>query len=127
MSQLHDSVLTLSIRHIGGVIVVDVGGRLTAESSGERQLVRLVRRLREEGHPWIVLNLEGVGHIDSSGLSELVEAFTTTRRKGQLKLLRTTPAVEALLRVTRLASVFEIFDVEAEAIASFVAVPKPGE
>jgi anti-sigma B factor antagonist len=120
MSRLRESVLAIALRHYAGAVIVDINGRLTAEASPEHQVVRTVRQLLQQAHPWIVLNLEGVLQIDSTGLSELVEAYTTTtRHHGQLKLLHVTRHVETLLRVTRLAQIFEIFASEPEAIESF--------
>ena len=113
-------VIELSLRHSGAVTIVDVHGRLTAESSPEQQLVRTVRRLLAEHRRNLLINLEGVPHIDSLGISQLVEAYTTTTRQGGLlRLEHVRPRVSALLRVTHLAQVFDVFDDEADALASF--------
>lgn len=113
-------VVALSLRSVRGVTVIDVRGRLSAETSRERQLVRAVRRLLDDGHLRILLNLDGVRQIDSSGLTELVESHATAaRRGGEIKLVHVTRYVGELLRITGLGRVFETFDVEAEAIDRF--------
>jgi anti-sigma B factor antagonist len=79
-----------------------------------------VRELLSKGQKQILLNLAEVNYIDSSGIGELVSAFTTVRNQGgDLKLLKLTKKVHDLLQITKLATVFDIKDDEAEAIASF--------
>ncbi|HYM25740.1 MAG TPA: STAS domain-containing protein [Vicinamibacterales bacterium] len=115
-------VVELSVRHVGAVTIVDVHGRLTAESAAEQQLVRTVRRLLAEYHRHLLLNLEDVPQIDSLGLSQCVEVYSTmTRQGGVLRLERLQPRVNALLHITHLAQVFDIFEDESEALASFAA------
>jgi len=115
-------VIELSLRHVGAVTIVDLHGRLTAESAAERQLVRTVRRLLAEHHRNLLLNLEDVPQIDSLGLSQCVEAYTTTTRQGGLlRLEHLQPRVNALLHITHLAQVFDIFEDETAAVASFAA------
>ncbi len=107
-------------RESGAVLILDLAERMTAESSSARVLAMTVRHFLDQGHRQFLLNLEGVHQIDSSGLSQIVEAYTTTTRQGgQLKLVYVTRHVDALLRVTHLDRIFEMFDVEAEALASF--------
>ena len=114
--------MTISPRANGHVTILDLAGRMTVESSTERVLALTVRHFLDEGHRQILLNLEGVPQIDSSGLSQLVEAYTTTTRQGgQLKFVYVTRHVDALLRITHMDRVFETFHVEAEAVASFSA------
>ena len=112
--------MQISVRTSGGVTILDVADRLTVETTDTRRLTSEVRRLLQEGHRRILVNLAAVRQIDSSGLAELVEAFTTTARNGgTLKLVSVTRSVDALLRITQLARVFEIFAIESEAVASF--------
>ena len=110
--------MTLAERTVGDVCVFELGGRMMAESS-ERVVTPVRQRLRE-GRRKFLLNLEKVQHLDTTGLADLVESLTTVRRQGgQLKLLLVTRHVHELLRITGLVQVFEMFDVESEAIQSF--------
>jgi anti-sigma B factor antagonist len=114
--------MTCAIRAIGDVRILDAEGRLTMETSSERVLVNTVRRLLAEGERKLLLNLERVHQVDSSGLSEMVEAYATTvRQGGQLKVEHIPRYVYGRLQVTHLLLVFETFDVESEAVASFKA------
>ena len=111
--------MTASTRLIGGVTIVDLNGRIVLgeESSGVRDLVRA---LISDGIRKILLNLRNVDYIDSSGLGELVCAFTSMRSHGgELKLLNVTKRVRSLLQITKLITVFEIMDDEAASLASF--------
>ncbi len=66
------------------------------------------------------MNLAGVGYIDSSGIGELVSSFTAVKKEGgTLKLLKLTQKIQDLLAITKLLTVFDVFDDEAEALASF--------
>lgn len=111
--------MTTSTRQVGGVTIVDIGGRI--ELGEETITLRdLVRDLLSKGHKQILFNLGAVNYIDSSGLGHLVSAFTTVRKQGgELKLLKLTKKVHDLLQVTRLYTVFEIMDDEAVAVKSF--------
>lgn len=109
-------------RHIDSVTVIDVSGRITI---GEpcRQLRDLIRERLGKGHKDLLLNLADVTYIDSSGIGELVSAYTVVSSQGgQLKLLNLTKKVHDLLQITKLYTVFDIRDDEAEAISSFQAI-----
>ena len=108
-----------SIRDVAGVTVVDLSGRITlGEASG--QIRATVRNLLDSNVSKLVLNLAEVSYIDSSGLGELVSAYTTARSKGcTVKLLHVQAKVQDLLTVTKLYTVFESHTDEAAAIASF--------
>lgn len=111
--------MTASTRLVGGVTIVDLGGRIVLgeESAGLRDLVR---NLASEGIKKILLNLRNVDYIDSSGLGELVSAFTSMRSQGgELKLLNLTKRVRSLLQITKLLTVFDISDDEATSVKSF--------
>ena len=111
--------MTASTRLVGGVTIVDLSGRIVAgdESAALRDLVR---NLISEGNKKILLNLRNVAYIDSSGLGELVSAFTSMRSGGgELKLLNLTKRVHNLLQITKLYTVFDITDDEATSIKSF--------
>jgi anti-sigma B factor antagonist len=108
-----------STRQVGGVSIVDISGRIVL---GEEcaKLRNVVADLLSEGHTKILFNLGEVNYIDSSGLGHLVSAFTSVRKqRGELKLLHLTNKVHDLLQITKLYTVFDIMDDEAEAVKSF--------
>lgn len=109
----------LATRQVGDVTVVDVSGRITL-GEGSSTLRNEVRDLAAGGQKKILLNLGDVSYIDSSGIGELVSGFTTIANQGgALKLLNLTKRVEDLLQITKLYTVFEVFDDEAKAVRSF--------
>jgi anti-sigma B factor antagonist len=111
--------LTIASREVDGVTVLDLSGRITL-GEGSVQLRNAVRDLISKGQKGILLNLEDVNYIDSSGLGELVSAYTTAKNQAaSLKLLKLTKKVHDLLQLTKLYTVFDTFDDEAIAIASF--------
>lgn len=111
--------LTIASRQVDGVTVLDLSGRITL-GEGSVQLRDAVRDLIGKGHKDILVNLEDVNYIDSSGLGELVSAYTTARNQSaRLKLLKLTKKVHDLLQLTKLYTVFDIYDDEASAIGSF--------
>jgi anti-sigma B factor antagonist len=104
---------------VGGVAVLDLSGKITL-GEGSVQIRDAIRGLIGKGQKSILLNLGNVNYIDSSGLGELVSAYTTAKNQGAaLKLLKLTKKVHDLLQLTKLYTVFDIFDDEAGAIASF--------
>jgi anti-sigma B factor antagonist len=104
---------------IDGVIVLDLRGRLTLGDETEALRTR-VRQLITSGYTQIILNLENVSYIDSVGLSTLVSTYTTMRREGgDMKLLNLTKRVHDLLQITRLSTVFEIYNSLEDAQRSF--------
>ncbi len=106
-------------REVGGVAVVDMSGRITL-GEGSAALRQMLRDLLANGRNKIILNLADVDYIDSSGIGELVSAFTTTRSAGgELKLLHLTKKVHDLLQITRLYTVFDVHNDERAAISSF--------
>ena len=108
-----------TIRQVDSVIVIDVSGRITL-GEGCAQLRELIRDQLSKGNKQILLNLANVTYIDSSGIGELVSAFTAVSNQGgQLKLLNLTKKVHDLLQITKLYTVFDIHDDEAKGIASF--------
>ena len=108
-----------SNRQVDGVTIVDLSGRITL-GEGSVVLRDTIRDLLSKGEKKILLNLGDVSYIDSSGIGELVSAFTTVRNQGgELKLLKLTKKVYDLLQITKLYTVFDIKDDEAVAIASF--------
>ncbi len=111
--------MKISTRQVDGVTILDLSGRITL-GEGSVQLRDAVRDLLAKGQKHILLNLAEVNYIDSSGIGELVSAFTTVRNQGgELKLLKLTKKVHDLLQITKLYTVFDIKDDEAQAIGSF--------
>ena len=108
-----------STRTVNGIVIVDLSGRITL-GEGSVLLRDLVRDLVTKGQRKILLNLGDVTYIDSSGIGELVSAFTTVRNQGgELKLLNLTKKVHDLLQITKLYTVFDVKDDEAAAVAAF--------
>jgi anti-sigma B factor antagonist len=111
--------MTVQLREINGVTILDVAGRITL---GEGSVI-LREKVREQlnlGKHRIIVNLAGVSYIDSSGLGELTSAFTTAKNRGvTLKLLNLTKRVHDLMQITKLYTVFDVYDDEGTAIESF--------
>lgn len=106
-------------RQIGDVSVVDVRGRITV-GEGNIMLRQVVASLLEKGCRRILLNLAGVGYIDSSGLGELVRTYTTLQKQsGQLKMVNLNRRLEKLFKVTGLQKVFDIYEDEDRALQAF--------
>ena len=111
--------LSINERQAGDVTVLDMSGRITI-GEGSVALRTAIRRLLEEDKKKILLNLGGVGYIDSSGIGELVSSFTAiNKEQGQLKLLKLTQKLRDLLAITKLLTVFDVYDDEAEALSSY--------
>lgn len=111
--------LDIKERQAGDVTVLDMDGKITI-GEGSVALRSAIRRLLEEGKKKILLNLAGVGYIDSSGIGELVSSFTAINKEGgQLKLLKLTQKLQDLLAITKLLTVFDVYDEESEALSSY--------
>jgi len=112
--------MTIQIREKDDVTILDVSGRITL---GEGSVV-LRDRVRDEialGKQRIVINLADVNYIDSSGLGELTSAFTTAKNRGvTLKLLSLTKRIHELMQITKLYTVFDVYDDEGTAVESFL-------
>src|SRR4029078_456737 len=103
-------------RAVGEVKVLDIKGKVTV-GEGNELLKDKVNSLVNQGYKKIVLHLEGVPYIDSSGLGEIVSAYTTVSRLGgSMKLVNLTARIKDLLAITKLLTVFETFDSEGDAI-----------
>jgi len=110
--------LKLTVRTKDDIVVVDCAGRIVfgEESADLRDTVKMVITQSKR----IVLNLSGVTYIDSGGLGTLVALYTTARNSGgSIKLANLTPRVDDLLQVTKLVTVFDVYDSEEKAIESF--------
>jgi anti-sigma B factor antagonist len=113
------SQLNLKERQEGDVTILDLSGKITI-GEGSVQLREAVRGLLDAGRKKILLNLGDVAYVDSSGIGELVSSYTTTNNQGgQLKLLNLTKKIQDLLMITKLLTVFETFDNEQAALASY--------
>ena len=113
------SSIKISTRQVDGVTVLDTSGRITL-GEGSVQLRDAVRDLLSKGQKHILLNLGDVNYIDSSGIGELVSAYTTVRNQGgELKLLNLTKKVHDLLQITKLYTVFDVKDDETAAVKAF--------
>ena len=108
-------------RSVGDVTIIDMTGKMTL-GEGDELLRDKVNSLIQQGQKKLVLNLAEVPYIDSAGLGEIVRTYTTVSRQGgSLKLLNLTKRIQDLLAITKLLTVFETYDSEAEAVKSFAA------
>ena len=108
-----------STRQVKGVTIVDLSGNIKL-GEGTSVLRETVKDLLGKGHKKMLLNLAEIRYIDSSGIGELVSAFTSVRNQGgELKLLHLTKKVHDLLQITKLYTVFDVKDDEAAAIGAF--------
>ena len=106
-------------RVIGGVTILDLKGKMTL-GEGDELLKDKINSLIHQGQKKLLLNLEGVPYIDSAGLGEIVRTYTTVSRQGgSLKLVNLTKRITDLLAITKLLTVFETFESEKDAIASY--------
>jgi anti-sigma B factor antagonist len=111
--------LDLKERQAGDVTILDLSGSVRM-GEGAISLRNSIRGLVDQGNRKILLNLAAVKNIDSSGIGELIANYTTISRDGgQLKLLNLTEKIQNLLVITKLLTVFDSYDNEAEALNSF--------
>ena len=111
--------MKIETRTVGDIHVLDCSGKITL-GEGTMAIRNKVREVLKNGGKKIILNLSDVNYIDSSGIGELVSSFTTvTNAGGQLKLLNLTKKIQELLAITKLLTVFSVYQSEQEAIASF--------
>ena len=111
--------LNISERQAGDVTILDMDGKVTI-GEGSVALRTTIRRLLGEGKNNILLNLGNVGYVDSSGIGELVSSFTAVKKEGGiLKLLNLTQKIQDLLAITKLLTVFDVFENEGDALASY--------
>jgi anti-sigma B factor antagonist len=117
--------MQLEERVVGDVASVKITGDITLNKGGDVLLKDKVQSLLQQGHTKLVMDLSAVSYVDSAGLGELVQAYATARnRGGALKLHGITKRLHDLLIVTKLLTVFEVFDDEAAAVASFGAATR---
>jgi len=107
------------IRQVNDVLVIELSGRITV-GDGSVMLRDRIRKELAGGRKRILINLGDVSYIDSSGLGELISAFTSAKKGGgELKLLNLTKKIRDLMEIVKLYTVFDIYDDEASALASF--------
>ena len=112
--------MNISQRSVQRVCVLDIDGPITLGSEGSERLGDKVRSVLQAGEKQVLLNLSGVAYIDSAGLGELVNAYTTVKKQGgTLKLVGATKKLKDLLVITKLATVFDSYDTEASALESY--------
>ena len=110
-----------NLRDSGNVSIIELKGKITI-GSGDIQLRDTITKLLESGKNNILVEMKEVTAIDSSGIGELVGCYTTvTNKGGKLRLLHLPPKIQDVLTVTQLITVFDVYEVESEAVASFGA------
>jgi anti-sigma B factor antagonist len=114
-----EDAMQIDERVVDGVTVLDLKGKMTL-GEGDELLKDKINSLIQQDKKKLVLNLEGVPYIDSAGLGEIVRTYTTVSRQGgKLKLLNLTKRITDLLAITKLLTVFETYESEADALKSF--------
>lgn len=120
MSSDKAGIMSIEERVVGNVAVLLIMGDMTMQASGSARVTDSVRRALQEGHDRLVLDLRRVRYVDSVGLGDLLEAYFAARSRGAaLKLLNVTRQLNDLLVLTKLLTVFECYDREGDALASF--------
>ena len=110
-------------RTLENVVVLDLKGKLTI-GEGDELLKEKINNVLQQGHKNLLLNLEHVPNVDSAGLGEIVRTYTTVSRQGgTLKLVNLTKRITDLLAITKLLTVFDTFESEADAVSSFSSRP----
>jgi anti-sigma B factor antagonist len=111
--------LTIGSRKVGDVSIFELKGTITL-GEGDVVLKKAIQESLKDGDKKILLDLDKVKYMDSSGIGELVACYTSvTNRGGQLKLLNLKSRILELLQVTQLLQVFQAYDEEGEALESF--------
>ncbi len=111
--------MKIDTRTVGDVHILDCSGKITL-GEGTMAVRNTVREVLKGGGKKIIMNLHDVNYIDSSGIGELVSTYTTvTNQGGHLKLLNLTKKIQELLAITKLLTVFQVYDNEAAALGSF--------
>ncbi len=117
------AALNIVERRAGSVTLLALSGHLVADE-GDRAFTERISTVVDSGRVNIVVDLRGITYVDSGGVGALVAAYMLVgRHGGRLKLLRPSPRVSRVLRMTRLTSVFEIFEREDDVLCSFAPLP----
>jgi anti-sigma B factor antagonist len=119
---LQETLMTISERTAGDVVIVDVSGKVTLGDGGDAMLKDKMGSLVQQGHKKVLLNLGDVSYVDSAGLGAIVQAYATLNKNGgSLRLVNATKRIKDLLSITKLLTIFETYDNEAEGVKSFGA------
>jgi anti-sigma B factor antagonist len=119
---LQETLMTISERTAGDVVIVDVSGKVTLGDGGDAMLKDKMGSLVQQGHKKVLLNLGDVSYVDSAGLGAIVQAYATLNKNGgSLRLLNATKRIKDLLSITKLLTIFETYDSEAEGLKGFAA------
>lgn len=111
--------MKINVRQRDGVTILEPRGKITI-GVGDVALREAVHRELESGNKNVLIDMNGVTTIDSSGIGELVSTYTSVKnRGGSLKLLHLPPKVSDILQITQLITIFDIFEEEDEAVRSF--------
>ena len=111
--------LNITERQAGDVTILDMDGKVTI-GEGSVALRTTIRKLLGEGKKKILLNLGSVGYVDSSGIGELVSSYSAVNKEGgSLRLLNLTQKIQDLLAITKLLTVFDVYESESEALSSY--------
>jgi anti-sigma B factor antagonist len=122
LAGINEDDMQLEQRIVGDVAIIKVTGDITLNRAGNVLLKDKVHSLLLQGYKNLLLDLSGVSHVDSAGLGELVQAYVSTKnRGGSLRLVQATKRLHDLLVVTKLLTIFDAYESEAEALASFGA------
>jgi anti-sigma B factor antagonist len=117
--QLEEAIMDIKERVVEGVSVLDISGKIVL-GEGDIQVKDRIKDLLADGQRSILLNLGDVSYIDSAGLGALISGYTTVKREGgQLKLVNLTKRIKDLLAITKLITVFDTYENENDAIASY--------
>ena len=109
----------VSTRDVGDAKIIDLKGKITI-GAGDLQMREAIHAALNSGSQKILVNMKDVATIDSSGVGELVGCYTSvTNKGGKLKLLHLPPKINDVLTVTQLITVFDVYESESEALASF--------
>ena len=112
--------MQITERAAGGVTILDISGQITLTRGRDQLLKDKVNSLMHQGDKHILVNLANVTAMDSAGLGELVSAYTTvTKAGGSMKLVNLTKRLHDLLSITKLLTVFDAYDSEPAALATF--------
>ena len=114
--------MNIEQRLVGDVTVLSIDGDITTNHAGAPPIADTIRQLMQQGRRRFILDMGRVRYVDSTGLGTLVQSFSAVKnRGGALRLVNVTRRLNDLLVLARLLTVFDCFDTEAEAVASFEA------
>ena len=112
--------MEMTERAVDAVTVLDLSGKVTGSDGSDRMLTDKLRSLVQQNRKKLLLNMANVTYVDSAGLGAIVHSYATVKNQGgSLKLLNVTGRLMDLLSITKLLTVFDSYDKEAEALRSF--------